>query len=838
MVIAVAIPVSSQGTVVLDETFDGAELSETWEWHVPVEGPTYSLTERPGWLRIRSPQGPGGFGHWVGQDRAPLLRASLPEGDWDVEARIGLAESGPDSMFHMGLAVVFNIEELLTIGPFRAPQFGADQPELWIEPTGKGGYRKAGAPVDDVRMKLERRGWRIDTLIQRAGDADWVALDSYWTLDEPTEIGILGKTFGDGQAVALDVDYVRVTSIPGEHVEPPVSATVRIDAGDAAPLDPRRNGQFVELMNDTFYGGFWAEMLQNRKFTGEVAPNGVIEGWEAAGEGTFARDNAIHYVPAQSQRIDAPGGEAVGIVQGGLALAKGVGVEGRVVVRADRDAVPISVSLLREGATIASHDAAVRGPEWETIKFAFDAADAAGMDAIAITTAAPAKLWIGCASLMPDSHVDGFRPEVLALCRKMQIPSLRFPGGNFVSGYHWENGVGPRDRRPPRWDRAWDEWEPNDVGTDELFRLCERLGAEPYVCVNAGEGTPREAAEWVEYVNGSADTPQGKRRARNGHSEPYACPLWSIGNEMYGGWQMGHLDATKYAIRAVEFAEAMRAVDPSIELIVNGVMGPDAWNVTQAQVTGHIVDYLSAHHYTHGSVESSPLEDYAHIVGMPIHIERMLSATHEEVNAHSPRPLPIMLDEWNQWTPMGTQLGYQDFHTLRDGLYAVGVLNSLVRLGEKVPGAHMAITVNVMGAVRTNRTQAVSAPHALAFELHAEHGGELRAACEVESTELALPGAAPMPAVDAAAMMSEDGDELHVILINRHPTAEARVRMDVAGFEGETARTTLLSGPEAESINTFEEPETVKLTRGKLGPRAWEELVVPAHSAMGVTVVE
>ncbi len=95
-----------------------------------------------------------------------------------------------------------------------------------------------------------------------------------------------------------------------------------------------------------------------------------------------------------------------------------------------------------------------------------------------------------------------------------------------------------------------------------------------------------------------------------------------------------------------------------------------------------------------------------------------------------------------------------------------------------------------------------------------------------------------MPAVDAAAMMSEDGDELHVILINRHPTAEARVRMDVAGFEGETARTTLLSGPEAESINTFEEPETVKLTRGKLGPRAWEELVVPAHSAMGVTVVE
>jgi alpha-N-arabinofuranosidase len=829
-----------------DEAFDAPALGDRWQWSVPVEGPTLSLTEKPGWLRLRMPQRPTGFNHWAGIYAAPLLSTPLPEGDWDAETHLVLAERGPDSTFHVGFAVVFSPERLLAAGPFRAPQFQAPEPEVWLEPTGRGAFRKAGSAEGDLWLQFRKRGWEYRVYLKRAADAEWQEFGLYATTDAPRAIGFLGKTFGDGQAVALDVDYLRVTEGPATASERLPEATVRVRAdGELARLNPRRNGQFIEHMHRCIYGGFWAEMLRNRKFTGDASPQGVIEGWEPVGAGdgvTFARDNAAYYVPAQAQRIASTTNREHGLQQAGLQRRAGVGLVGRVVLRAEGLGGPVTVAI-READRVVSETRVEPTAEWKAFDFEFPALPAGGPPVVpvslAITTRSPGTLWVGCASLMPADNLDGFRADVIALCRRMQIPSLRYPGGNFVSGYHWEDGIGPRDRRPPRWNRAWGGWEWNDVGTHEYFRLCELLNCEPYITVNAGEGTPTEAAAWVEYVNGAPDTPQGKRRAANAHARPFGCPLWSIGNEMYGSWQLGHLDATQYAIRTVEFADAMRAADPRIELIVNGVEGPNPWNVRMAEVTGHIVDYLSVHHYTGDDPRRSPLEDYGHIVSTPLYLEGMLARTWEENRQHTPggKPLPLMFDEWNVWTQLANQQGYEDFYQLRDGLYAVGVLNALVRLGDEVPGAHLAQTVNVLGAIRTNDTQAVASPIALAFQLHAEHGGPWRVPVEVDTPRMPFPGVnGELPLVDAVGMFSEQKDQLHLILINRHPTEDIPCSLAIGDFTPTSATLTTMAGPSWDAINTFEQPDTVKLETRDLQGDEWKRLVLPKHSAVAVTM--
>ena len=156
----------------------------------------------------------------------------------------------------------------------------------------------------------------------------------------------------------------------------------------------------------------------------------------------------------------------------------------------------------------------------------------------------------------------------------------RFPGGNFLSAHEWRDAIGDPDRRPPRWDYVWSALQPNDVGTDEFLYLCELLGVDAFISVNAGFGDAHSAAQLVEYVNGAADTPMGKLRAANGHPAPYNVKWWGIGNEMYGPWQFGYMALKQYVVKHNMFAKAMRAVDPSITLLATGAT-PDEMTVNR-----------------------------------------------------------------------------------------------------------------------------------------------------------------------------------------------------------------------------------------------------------------
>src|SRR5512133_387605 len=156
------------------------------------------------------------------------------------------------------------------------------------------------------------------------------------------------------------------------------------------------------------------------------------------------------------------------------------------------------------------------------------------------------------------------------MAREWTVPLLRSPSGNFASTYHWQDGIGPAERRPTRKNEAWTGLEYNPIGTDEYMRLCRLIGAEPQITVNMATGSAQEAAAWVEYCNAGSETPMGRLRASLGHPEPFNVRLWEVGNEIYGAWQAGYIGADENAERFLAFAQAMRAVDPAIELIATG----------------------------------------------------------------------------------------------------------------------------------------------------------------------------------------------------------------------------------------------------------------------------
>src|SRR2546422_118714 len=247
----------------------------------------------------------------------------------------------------------------------------------------------------------------------------------------------------------------------------------------------------------------------------------------------------------------------------------------------------------------------------------------------------------------PLADARGFRTDVLDAVRPLRIPILRWPGGNFVSGYHWLDGVGPRDKRPRRSELAWYAEESNRFGTDEFIEYCRVLGAEPFICVNMGSGTMDEAKAWVEYCNGTGNTSWANLRRQHGHPDPYRVRYWGLGNEMYGGWQIGNMNAHDYVKKARAFAMVMKRTDPSIQLIGCGQNGWSEWDEITLGGLAELIDFHSIHLYTGGPDHYATVFQ-SHQAERAI---RICSALIERVR-HAQRiahPIHIAFDEWNVW---------------------------------------------------------------------------------------------------------------------------------------------------------------------------------------------
>ncbi len=417
-------------------------------------------------------------------------------------------------------------------------------------------------------------------------------------------------------------------------------------------------------------------------------------------------------------------------------------------------------------------------------------------------------IWVGEDSNIPN--VRGYRLDVLDAVKQLNCPIVRWPGGNFASGYHWQDGIGPREKRPKRYDMAWGRDEPNAFGTDEFIDWCSLVGTEPWIVVNAGNGTPEEAAQWVEYCNSNRDTYYVQLRRQYGHVSPYHVKIWGVGNELYGRWQIGFcIDGAECARRSVEFANEMKAIDSEIKLIAVGCEDPE-WNTAMVKNAGEYFDYLSIHIYISGD------KPYRELVAHSIDIERRLRNVYELIQNvrrkyNVKREIKLAFDEWNVWYSEAKPPLLRQITSVKDAVFTAGVLNSLHRLCNEVPIAAFAQTVNVIPLmVTSNDGRMVLTPQYYVFKLYGESVGDYILPTIVDSqlyksSELNR----YIPFIDVSAMITEDGGTLYLYVINRHETECAYVQMTFKGFKPSKGGMKTIAGKNIEDKNTLENPRVV-----------------------------
>ncbi|KAK9489354.1 glycoside hydrolase superfamily [Lipomyces doorenjongii] len=316
----------------------------------------------------------------------------------------------------------------------------------------------------------------------------------------------------------------------------------------------------------------------------------------------------------------------------------------------------------------------------------------------------------------------GHRTDVMEALKNMKMPLVRYPGGNFCAQYHWLDGVGPKEKRPTRPDLAWKNDETNLFGTDEFMEWCEEMGCEPYLCFNMGTGTLEEALAWVEYCNLDGDSYYAKLRRQNGRLKPYNVKYWGLGNEIWGEDQVEHLNAGDYAKRAINWAKALKRLDPSIVLVGCNYTGFDKWDI---EVTPKLIKEV--HHYSIHLYSSS--DDYYKNVTAPAAAEigieilakliDLAKITEDAPNSKA----KICFDEWNVWNPPHAQgdLGAEQKYDLSDALAVGSWLNVFVRQAEHLFMANIAQIVNVISPILTKPTGMVLQTTYYPFVLFSEH---------------------------------------------------------------------------------------------------------------------
>ncbi len=407
----------------------------------------------------------------------------------------------------------------------------------------------------------------------------------------------------------------------------------------------------------------------------------------------------------------------------------------------------------------------------------------------------------------PDADEDGFRTDVLALVREMGVSVVRYPGGNFVSGYRWEDGVGPVRDRPHRLDGAWHTVESNAFGLHEFMRWARKADVEPMEAINLGTRGVEAARELVEYANHPGGTALSDLRIKNGAAEPFDIKLWCLGNEMDGPWQIGHKTAEEYGRLAQETAKAMRFVDPSLELVAcgsSGAMMPTfgAWEQT---VLGHAydeVDLVSMHAY-YAEADGDHASFLASAVDMDRFIESVV-ATVDSVGAarKSRKKINLSFDEWNVWyqqrpgpdspTEVG-QAGWsyhpaviEDIYTVTDAVVVGTFLNSLLRHGDRVKIANQAQLVNVIAPIFAEAggpawRQSIFWPFARTAAL--AQGEILRLHVESDRIDTDRYGDADL--VDVSGTYDAENGTLALFLANRSVDGPADVEVDLRGLSAE-----------------------------------------------------
>jgi alpha-L-arabinofuranosidase len=451
------------------------------------------------------------------------------------------------------------------------------------------------------------------------------------------------------------------------------------------------------------------------------------------------------------------------------------------------------------------------------------------------------------------SDSNGFRKDVLAEIRQLGVPIVRYPGGNFVSGYNWLDGVGPKANRPRVLDKAWNSIESNQFGTNEFMAWCRAAGTTPLMGLNLGTGTAEEAAALVEYCNIDKGTKWSDLRREHGFAEPYKVQHWCLGNEMDGPWQIGHMSATDYGFKAADAARQMRYVDPSLKLIACGSSGPfmPTYLEWDRQVLDQCYDYvdgLSLHRYF-GNNQRDTGGDTSKYLALNLSMERQIAETAAVCDVvqgekRSAKKLWLSFDEWNVWyrTTTGDAVNghrteaphlLEEVYNLEDALLVGGLVNSLVRNADRVKIACLAQLVNVIAPITTNSDglfrQTIYYPYS--WGLQFARGEVLNLL--VESPTYDVHGMDAVPYLDAAGTIDQSEGKISLFLLNRDLSNDHEVELVWEEQRPSAVLSSwLLTGDDLKASNSFAAPEKVA-PQGFTKPSSGGSSIkfeVPAHS--------
>ena len=431
-------------------------------------------------------------------------------------------------------------------------------------------------------------------------------------------------------------------------------------------------------------------------------------------------------------------------------------------------------------------------------------------------------------STLSDSN--GFRKDVLEEIRKLNVPIVRYPGGNFVSGYNWLDGVGPKQDRPRVLDKAWNSLNTNQFGTNEYLAWCKAAGTQPLLAVNLGTGAPEEAAALVEYCNGDKGTRWSDLRRKHGVAEPHRVQHWCLGNEMDGPWQIGHMPATEYGLKAADAGRQMRYVDRNLTLVACGSSGPGMntyleWDRTVLEQCYPYVDAISLHRYfTNEGQETGG--NSAKFLALNLSMEKQIAevaAVCDFVRGRlkSPKKLWLSFDEWNVWYRARTGAAVdgnrqeaphllEEIYNLEDALLVGGCINTLLRSADRVRIGCLAQLVNVIAPLMTNAgglvRQTILYPYSWALRYA---GGDVldlavenAAVYEISPTEKAA-------YLDVAGTRGNDG-VVTLFVLNRDLEKPRQLEVNWEGKAATKPSTALvLTGTDLKAVNDFAAPNRV-----------------------------
>ncbi len=612
-------------------------------------------------------------------------------------------------------------------------------------------------------------------------------------------------------------------------------ALIEVDAGKILHAIPRTiYGTFLEPIGNSTYGGLWAQILVNPSFEENLWNAGGIRQMLAQRPELVESSHVGLPLPwqqldrAQGWRYEPRWGDAANSARSLLIMAlpgKQTGVRQQVYLPVHRVlrytgslyAKPVSggreleVSLRKRNhpeQVLAKQTIRLGSNGWARHEFALEIAKGALASRepadFVIAISDEARVLVDQAFLFPADHVDGMNPEMIEMSRALRTPVVRY-GGNYTSGYHWRDGVGPIDKRVSMLNQSWGMPEYNHFGTDEFLRFCKLIGAQPQVALNLGSGTSQEAAEWVRYINGKWGS---------------GGLLWELGNELWGNFQIGYPTEPRVAARTQEFSAAVRRVDPRARLIATG-QDPDhfeTWNAAQLANAPEGFNYLSTH-FVVGTADVAKRDPSPEFIAqaalaLPVGLERQLRAMKQQVDA-TPKARGKVGFAFTEWLYHGSVAHAPMFDNQGGALCTAGMLNTLIRVSDFMPISDMTGLIEFGGIWQKNgRTYGVPAYWAFRMYSTADASKLVESRVKVEQYDVdegvrRIPVIHAVPYLDVVAALNDSGDKLTLFCVNRHLNQEIRADIRLSGFAASSARGQRLQAKDLYATNGDTEPEAI-----------------------------